>query len=186
MGRFGRNALFRSLKIINPIDLSLAGAQPMISHDKRYVISFNGRIYNHLDLKECEKIKPNIRWRGHSDTEILLEMISNHGLESTLVKCSGMFSFALWDRREKILKLLEIGWRKTFILWIFGKGSEKIFLFASELSSFKTYKNFKKRINLTALSQLINYQAISALIQFLRIFSNFYQLYFNYKFFKRG
>ena len=157
------------------LDLSPAGAQPMISHDNRYVISFNGEIYNHLDLKrECEKIKPNIRWRGHSDTEILLEMISNHGLESTLVKCSGMFSLALWDRREKILKLARdrVG-EKPLYYGFFGKGSEKIFLFASELSSFKTYKKFKKRINLTALSQLINYQAISAPNS---IFENIFQL----------
>ena len=71
-------------------------------------------------------------------------MISNHGLESTLVKCSGMFSLALWDRREKILKLTRdrVG-EKPLYYGFFGEGVKKYFYLFNH-SSFKTYKNFKK------------------------------------------
>ena len=146
------------------LDLSLSGSQPMISQNERYVISFNGEIYNHLELKkELEKIKSGFRWRGHSDTEILLEMVSCNGLENTLPKCKGMFSLALWDREEKCLKLARdrIG-EKPLYYGFCGEGVDKSFVFGSELSSFKALKYFNNRINTKALSQLINYGAISA------------------------
>ena len=131
------------------LDLSLFGSQPMKSHDERYVISFNGEIYNHLELKkEHEKLNGNIRWRGHSDTEILLEMISSNGLENTLPKCIGMFSLALWDREEKTLKLARdrIG-EKPLYYGFCGNGVNKKFIFGSELSSFKALKHFNNGIN---------------------------------------
>ena len=117
------------------LDLSLSGSQPMISHNERYVISFNGEIYNHLELKkEQEKINRGIRWRGHSDTEILLEMISCNGLENALQKCTGMFALALWDRKEKSLKLARdrIG-EKPLYYGFCGNGVDKAFVVASEL-----------------------------------------------------
>ena len=146
------------------LDLSLSGSQPMISHNERYVISFNGEIYNHLELKkEQEKINRGIRWRGHSDTEILLEMISCNGLENALQKCTGMFSLALWDRKEKSLKLARdrIGEKPLYYCFC-GNGVDKAFVFASELSSFKALSFFNNAINAKALSQLINYGSISA------------------------
>ncbi len=156
--------LFLGHTRLSILDLSLLGSQPMVSHNERYVISFNGEIYNHLELKkEQEKINRNIKWRGHSDTEILLEMISSYGLENTLPKCSGMFSLAIWDREEKSLKLARdrIG-EKPLYYGFCGEGVNKSFVFGSELSSFKALKFFNNRINVKALSQLINYQSISA------------------------
>lgn len=88
-------------------DLSNAGHQPMESRCGRYVIAFNGEIYNQLDLRRnLEASNPNCRdWRGHSDTETLVMAISQWGLDATLGLLDGMFSFALWDRSQKSLTL---------------------------------------------------------------------------------
>jgi asparagine synthase (glutamine-hydrolysing) len=88
------------------VDLSSAGAQPMHSADGRWVIVFNGEIYNHLKLREqLEAEGAAHRWRGHSDTETLLAGISAWGLRKTLDACAGMFAIALYDRAERSLTL---------------------------------------------------------------------------------
>ena len=109
------------------IDLSAAGHQPMASATGRYVIVFNGEIYNHLDLRAGLE-KPgvggieNSQWRGHSDTETLLAGFEIWGVRATVERCIGMFAFAVWDRRERILTLgrdrlgekpLYYGWQGT-------------------------------------------------------------------------
>src|SRR6056297_811841 len=78
------------------LDLSESGSQPMKSLDKRYMIVFNGEIYNHTDLRKSLHSQ-NIQWRGTSDTETLLESIVHIGLYETLQYANGMFAFALWD-----------------------------------------------------------------------------------------
>ncbi|NJB67040.1 asparagine synthase (glutamine-hydrolysing) [Desulfobaculum xiamenense] len=91
------------------LDLSPAGAQPMESPCGRFVITFNGEIYNHPALRaalEREGDAPPHGWRGHSDTETLLALISAHGLDATLPRLVGMFAFALWDRAERTLTLV--------------------------------------------------------------------------------
>ena len=92
------------------LDLSPAGHQPMASATGRYVIAFNGEIYNHLSLRrELEGAGSLQRpWRGHSDTETLLAAIEAWGLEATLQRSSGMFALALWDRRERRLQPLPL------------------------------------------------------------------------------
>jgi|TARA_B100001971_G_scaffold206810_1_gene226126 asparagine synthase (glutamine-hydrolysing) len=98
------------------VDLSPAGHQPMVSASGRYVIVFNGEIYNHLEIRsELEKqsyassttkeVGVKIHWRGHSDTETLLAGFEAWGIEATLKKTVGMFAIALWDREEKVLTL---------------------------------------------------------------------------------
>ena len=84
------------------LDLSPAGHQPMISASGRYVIVFNGEIYNHLDLR---KELSSISWRGHSDTETLLASIEAWGVTKALQKSCGMFALAIWDKQERCLKL---------------------------------------------------------------------------------
>ena len=79
-------------------DLSFNGKQPMSSKSKRFIISFNGEIYNHLKLR---KILPNIKWTGSSDTETLVELIDCFGIEKALDKIQGMFAFALYDKKEE-------------------------------------------------------------------------------------
>ncbi|MFZ2099643.1 MAG: asparagine synthetase B, partial [Oricola sp.] len=87
------------------IDLSAAGHQPMISANRRYVLSYNGEVYNAVELRqECEAA--GISFRGSSDTEVLVETIARHGLRKTLERLIGMFAFALWDRELRELTLV--------------------------------------------------------------------------------
>lgn len=86
------------------IDLSEAGAQPMVSSSGRYVMTYNGEIYNFRALRR-ELEDQGQRFRGHSDTEVLLAGVDNWGVEETLQRVNGMFAFAIWDRRGKKLIL---------------------------------------------------------------------------------
>ena len=108
------------------LDLSAAGAQPMRSRSGRYVVVYNGEVYNHQDLRD-ELPGP---WRGHSDTETLLAAIEAWGLEKTLQRCVGMFALALWDRHEGRLQLARdrVGIKPLFYGSLRGR-----FVFASEL-----------------------------------------------------
>ena len=89
------------------IDTSVNGHQPMESHSSRYVIVYNGEIYNHLNIrKELNQLSNNsINWIGSSDSETLAVSLDFFGIEQTLKKCSGMFAIAIWDRNSKVLTL---------------------------------------------------------------------------------
>ena len=92
---------------LSVLDLSEAGHQPMLSHCGRYIVVFNGEIYNHQSIRQelqCQgtSLGPN-GWRGHSDTETLLTAIACWGLRKALAKAVGMFAFTLWDRTDKTL-----------------------------------------------------------------------------------
>ena len=88
------------------IELSEAGAQPMRSDCGRLTVTFNGEIFNHLDLRaELEAAGAAPNWRGHSDTETLLYAIRHWGVVAALQRFSGQFAFALWDERERTLTL---------------------------------------------------------------------------------
>ena len=81
------------------VDLSFAGAQPMESDCKRFILAYNGEIYNHIEMRYAlEKEGGAPKWRGHSDTETLLAAISHWGLEKALLRCHGMFALALWNK----------------------------------------------------------------------------------------
>src|SRR4051812_24482058 len=91
------------------VDLSPAGHQPMYSADGRFVLTFNGEIYNYDELRrelEARNSVPEGGWRGHSDTEVLLQGIVTWGLLETLARCAGMFAFGLWDRKDRKLALV--------------------------------------------------------------------------------
>jgi asparagine synthase (glutamine-hydrolysing) len=113
------------------LDLSEAGAQPMMSQDGRWVIVFNGEIYNHLDIRsELRGRIPEISFRGHSDTETLIESISFWGVEETIEKLNGMFAFAVWDQQDQKLHLI----RDPFgIKPLYYIHQEKEIFFASEV-----------------------------------------------------
>ena len=88
------------------IDLSKNGKQPMTSYSSRYVISYNGEIYNFMNLKkELKTSNPSIQFFSNSDTEVLLNYIEVYGVQKTLNRVKGMFSFALWDKKDKKLTL---------------------------------------------------------------------------------
>lgn len=141
------------------IDLSPAGAQPMKSVDGRYVIVFNGEIYNFQDLRfELEKTGCQRAWQGHSDTEVLLAAISAWGLDKTLAAVGGMFAFALWDRKLKQLTLARdrMGEKPLYFCWV-GSGADRSLLFGSELSALKMHRLFRSEINPEAVALLLRY-----------------------------
>ena len=86
------------------VDLSEAGAQPMFSASGRYVITFNGEIYNHRELRQ-PLARAGVEFRGSSDTEVLLALVEREGVIRALQQCRGMFALALWDRAEGKLSL---------------------------------------------------------------------------------
>lgn len=142
------------------LDLTPQGDQPMASGSSRYVIVFNGEIYNHLDLRvELEVGAHSYTWRGHSDTETLLAAIECWGLEKTLEKCVGMFAFALWDRTEQALYLARdrFGEKPLYYGWQNGT-----LLFGSELKALVQHIDFSKQINRDALALFLKYNYIPA------------------------
>ncbi len=146
------------------LDLSRAGHQPMISHSGRHVIVFNGEIYNHLELRrELNSQRNGTQWIGSSDTETLITAIETWGIEETLERTVGMFSIAIWDRKEHVLQLARDRFGEKPLYYGFtGEGSQKTFLFASELAAIRSFPGFSNRINREALSQLLRFSAISA------------------------
>jgi asparagine synthase (glutamine-hydrolysing) len=144
------------------VDLSPAGHQPMVSAGGRYVLAFNGEIYNHLELRaELQAAAPT--WRGHSDTETLLAGIEAWGLPATLNQSVGMFAFALWDRQTATLTLARdrIGEKPLYYGWQAGGGG-RAFLFGSELKALKAHPAFDADINRGALCLLMRHNYIPA------------------------
>ncbi|MDC0590415.1 asparagine synthase (glutamine-hydrolyzing) [Gammaproteobacteria bacterium] len=137
------------------IDLSPAGHQPMVSSCERYVLAYNGEIYNHLDIRELLLTEADFsEWKGHSDTETLLVAISHWGLEVTLKKLNGMFAFALWDNHSKNLYLVRdrIGEKPMY----YGS-TERTFLFGSQLKSLSVHPSWQGEIDRYALSLYMKY-----------------------------
>ncbi len=139
------------------IDLSPAGHQPMLSPCGRFVLVYNGEIYNHQDLRvELENEGGHFDWRGHSDTETLLAALRHWGIEGTLKRLNGMFAFALWDNVEQTLFLARdrMGEKPLY----YGRNSD-IFFFGSELKSFIVHPKWNGSIdrNVLALFMRHNY-----------------------------
>lgn len=137
------------------LDLSLAGAQPMASPSGRYVMVFNGEIYNHLDLRrELETAGAASIWRGHSDTETLLALIDNFGVAVTLERAAGMFALAIWDRRERTLTLARdrMGEKPLYYGWSGGA-----FLFGSELKALMAFPGFANELDGSAIAAVLRY-----------------------------
>ena len=136
------------------LDLSEAGTQPMHSHCGRFVIVFNGEIYNHRDMRMAlERDKGPIAWRGHSDTETLLAGISHWGLCETLKRSYGMFSLAVWDSERRTLSLARdrMGEKPVYVAQL-GKS----WAFASELSALRVLPEWPASINLDAVAAQIS------------------------------
>lgn len=119
------------------IDLSETGHQPMLSLSGRYVIVYNGEIYNHLDLRtELLESDSQVTWRGASDTETLLTGFEIWGIEATIKRCIGMFAFAVWDRKNRTLTLGRdrVGEKPLYFGWN-GQGNARTLIFGSELGA---------------------------------------------------
>ena len=142
------------------LDLSPAGHQPMLSASDRYVISFNGEIYNHPALRaELEKdgLAPN--WRGNSDTETILAGFDSWGIEATATKMVGMFAFAVWDKTSREITLLRdrMGEKPLYYGW-----QGNTFLFASELKALKVHPSFNSEVDRNALATFMRHGYIPA------------------------
>lgn len=127
------------------VDLSESGSQPMVSASERYVIVYNGEIYNAPAIKKQMEDAFGIeKYRGTSDTEILLTAIEHYGLKETLLKCRGMFALAVYDRKEKILQLARdrMGEKPLYYGWV-GES----FVFASDINAIKAVEGFENPID---------------------------------------
>jgi asparagine synthase (glutamine-hydrolysing) len=126
-------------------DLSSAGHQPMCSNNKRYVIVFNGEIYNYLELKKELISEFDCQFITHSDTEVLVNSIELFGVEKTLKKITGMFAFAAWDRKERMLYLARDRFGEKPLYYGEVNGD---FIFSSELKpiieEYKAYLNINR------------------------------------------
>lgn len=130
------------------VDLSMAGHQPMASSTGRYVIAYNGEIYNFRELRD-QLIALGWAFRGHSDTEVLLAAISQWNVEPVLRRCNGMFAFALWDREDRALYLARdrMGEKPLYYGW-----TGSTLLFGSELKALRAHPDFKADVDRNALA----------------------------------
>ncbi|MDB4085784.1 asparagine synthase (glutamine-hydrolyzing) [Amylibacter sp.] len=142
------------------LELSDAGAQPMRSESGRYVIVFNGEIYNHLDMRRdiaADGAAPD--WRGHSDTETILAGIEHWGLAEMLQRAKGMFALALWDRSEKRLSLARdrVGEKPLYWGW-----ARQALVFGSELKALRAHPDCTRRVCHDALAQYLRFMYVPA------------------------
>lgn len=154
------------------LDLSPAGHQPMSSACGRYVIAFNGEIYNHQELRQKVSqsalvlqqslSQPNdsvVSWRGYSDTETLLACFTSWGIEKTLQATVGMFALAMWDRQTQTLTLARdrIGEKPLYYGW-----QNRAFLFGSELKALRAHTAFEGKLDRHAASTFLRINYIPA------------------------
>lgn len=141
------------------LDLSEAGHQPMLSKDQNLIITFNGEIYNYLDIKRELDLNKNIQWVGHSDTEVILEAISFWGIEKALNKFNGMFAFALWNKQTQELILARDRFGEKPLYYALDNGS---LIFASELIAIEQFPNLNKELDKEAIQLYLKYRSIPA------------------------
>ena len=142
------------------LDLSPAGSQPMHSDCGRFTLTFNGEIYNHLDIRsELEAAGAAPNWRGHSDTETLLCAVRYWGVEAALQRFAGMFALALWDERERTLTLARdrFGEKPLFYGW-----SGRDLVFASELKALTVHPEWSPPLDRNALTSFMRYAYVPA------------------------
>jgi asparagine synthase (glutamine-hydrolysing) len=176
---------------LSVIDLSAAGHQPMASASDRFVISFNGEIYNHLSLRaELDLLAASkcvsITWRGHSDTETLLAGFELWGIEATLHRAVGMFAIAVWDKISCSLTLARdrLGEKPLYYGWVgspIGKAEKsavqlgelsqitvdqtepgQAFVFGSELKALKAFSGFSNEVCREALAEYMRFMVVPA------------------------
>lgn len=140
------------------IDLSDDGRQPMASHSGRYVVTYNGEIYNYQDLRvELEAL--GAKFKSQSDTEVMLSAFEHWGVEAALQKLNGMFAVVLWDKKDRQLHFMRdrFGKKPLYIGWV---GDDLVF--SSELKSLHAHPDFKPEIDRDVLAQYMSYGYVQA------------------------
>ena len=137
----------------------------MRSANGRYVVAFNGEIYNFRDIRAALEVEEKVKWRGTSDTEVLLAAICRYGVQETLEKLDGMFAIALWDCREKTLYLARdrMGEKPLYYGW-----QGKTLLFGSELKALTAHPNWKGKLNEAALASYMRFSYVPAPVSIYR------------------
>ena len=146
------------------IDLSAAGHQPMHSASSRFVLAFNGEIYNHLDIRrDLQAATAAPAWRGHSDTETLLAAFEHWGVEASLNRSVGMVAMALWDKQTRTLHLARdrFGEKPLYYGWT-GSGKSATFVFGSELKALRAYPGFANPVSREALALYMRFTYVPA------------------------
>lgn len=146
------------------IDLSPLGRQPMHSHSHRYVIVFNGEIYNYRDLS-TDLARSGHQFRGHSDTEVFLAAVETWGVDAALQRANGMFAIALWDREQRVLHLARdrIGKKPLYYGW-----AGKTLLFGSELKALLAHPQFEPEVDPDSLALFLRHDYVPAPWSMLR------------------
>ena len=140
------------------VDLSPAGHQPMISANGRFIVTFNGEIYNFQELRTEQEAR-GTRFRGHSDTEVMLEAFAAYGIAATVKRLIGMFTIGIWDRRERTLTLVRDRLGIKPLYW--GKFGG-LFLFGSELKALRAHPGWAPRIDRGAVAAFLRHNYIPA------------------------
>ncbi len=152
--------IFLAHRRLSILDLSPAGHQPMVSASGRFVVVFNGEIYNHADIRKDLETEFRVpEWRGHSDTEVMLTAFEHYGLHGSLRRFVGMFAMAVWDReaRELIMVRDRVGEKPLY----FGRFGD-IVVFGSELKALRAHSAFTGEIDREALTLLLRYGYVPA------------------------
>jgi asparagine synthase (glutamine-hydrolysing) len=142
------------------VELSAAGHQPMASASGRYVLAYNGEIYNHSELRlRLQESRSAVGWRGRSDTETLLAGFDAWGVAETVACTIGMFAFAVWDRRTRRVSLVRdrAGEKPLYYGW-----QNDVLLFGSELTAFHSLPGFQRTVDRGALALLMRHGYIPA------------------------
>ena len=150
-------------------DLSSCGHQPMESSSGRYIIVYNGEIYNFRKIQK-ELVNRGHQFHGHSDTEVLLAAVEQWGIADALTRFTGMFALALWDKKNRMLSIARdrVGEKPLYYGW-----QGKSFLFASELKALRVHPDWQNKINRNALALFMRHNYIAAPNS---IYQNIYKL----------
>lgn len=154
-GEYGLALMHRRLAIV---DLSPAGAQPMVSADGRFVICYNGEVYNAEDLRGDPGLSA-VAWRGHSDTEVILELAARYGVEATIPRLNGMFAIAFWDRQDQTVHLVR---DHLGIKPLFYQVTQQGLVFGSELKALLAVADSRPEIDSAAAASFLRFSYVPA------------------------